>query len=266
MSFATDLTPWLYAAFLWWFSTGLILWLDRRPQRTFASSMIGATLIGGIACWGVAISAQQTTPQAAIIAFTCAIALWGWHEMSFLMGFVTGPRRAPCPTGAEGWRRFRAATGAIIYHEIGLALTLAALVAFTWNVPNQFATLTFALLWAMRLSAKLNLFLGAAYTGEELLPKHLTYLKTYFRRRRMNALFPLSAVGALLACGLLAGAAFSGNADAFEQMGYRLVLTLAVLGLVEHAFLFLPPPTSLLWSWAAASNTKTVSSPHKNEA
>ena len=35
--------PVLYALFVWWFSTGLILWLDGLPRRTFRWSLLGAT-------------------------------------------------------------------------------------------------------------------------------------------------------------------------------------------------------------------------------
>jgi putative photosynthetic complex assembly protein 2 len=42
--------------------------------------------------------------------------------------------------------------------------------------PNQVGTGTFAVLWVMRISAKLNLFLGVRNLSEELLPPHLAYL------------------------------------------------------------------------------------------
>ena len=37
--------PVLYALFVWWFSTGLILYLDGLPRRTFRWSMLGATVL-----------------------------------------------------------------------------------------------------------------------------------------------------------------------------------------------------------------------------
>ena len=39
--------PILYALFVWWFSTGLILYLDRLPRHTFRWSMLGATALSG---------------------------------------------------------------------------------------------------------------------------------------------------------------------------------------------------------------------------
>ena len=39
------LLPALYALFAWWFSTGLVMYLDGLPQRTFRWSMAGATVL-----------------------------------------------------------------------------------------------------------------------------------------------------------------------------------------------------------------------------
>ena len=45
--------PALFALFVWWFSTGAIMYLDGLPRRTFKWSMIGASLILAISLWGV---------------------------------------------------------------------------------------------------------------------------------------------------------------------------------------------------------------------
>ena len=37
--------PILFTLFIWWFSTGLILWLDRLPRSTFPYSMAGACVV-----------------------------------------------------------------------------------------------------------------------------------------------------------------------------------------------------------------------------
>ncbi|MBV8868454.1 MAG: DUF3623 family protein, partial [Acetobacteraceae bacterium] len=39
------LAPVLFALFVWWFSTGLIIFLDGLPRRTFRWSMLGATVL-----------------------------------------------------------------------------------------------------------------------------------------------------------------------------------------------------------------------------
>jgi putative photosynthetic complex assembly protein 2 len=248
-------SPLLFAAFIWWFSTGAILWLDRRPRETFVWSFAAATIIAVGALIALFVSARMESVAGAYVAFSAAIAVWGWHEMSFLMGFITGPRRQPLPSGVSGWRRFSLATATIIHHELALALTAAAFAALTWGQPNQIGTITFLVLWALRLSAKFNLFLGAPYRAEDMLPPHLTHLKSYFRDRRMNLLFPVSLAGGAAMAWVLGALAFAPEATAFAQTGYSLVLTLTVLGVIEHVFLFVPPPNALLWGWAGSNAT-----------
>ena len=46
--------------------------------------------------------------------------------MSFLMGYVTGPRRSPCPDDAQGWRRFGLALQTVLYHELAIAVAAPA--------------------------------------------------------------------------------------------------------------------------------------------
>ncbi len=250
MTFAEIAPPMLFAAFVWWFSTGAILWLDRLPRKTFAWTFSAASLIAVAALIGLVTGASDATANGAYLAFTCAIALWGWHEMSFLMGFILGPRREPCPAEARGWLRFRLAAATVIHHEIALALTALALVALTWGQANQIGTLTFLVLWAMRLSAKFNLFLGARHRGEDLLPPHLQHLKSYFRQRRMNALFPVSLVAGGALAWALAMFAYAPVASPLEEVGFALLLSMTLLALIEHVFMFVPPPNALLWGWA----------------
>lgn len=255
MTFAEIAPPMLFAAFVWWFSTGAILWLNRLPRATFRWSFGAASVITLAAIVGLVSSAGDASTYGAYVAFACAIALWGWHEMSFLMGFILGPRRDSCPADARGWRRFRLAAATVMHHEVALALTLAALVALTWTQPNQIGTLTFLVLWVMRLSAKFNLFLGAPHRGEELLPPHLQHLKSYFRHRRLNALIPLSIFGGIAMAWTLAGVAHAPSAQPLEQVGYSLLLTMTLLAVLEHVFMFVPPPNVLLWGWATPDAT-----------
>ncbi len=243
--------PLLFAVFVWWFSTGAILWLDRLPKKTFAWTFTAMTLIASAALVGLATGAADASPAGAYLAFACAIALWAWHEMSFLMGFILGPRREACPASATGWRRFKLAAATVIHHEIALALTAVAVVALTWNQPNQIGPLVFLLLWAMRLSAKFNLFLGARYRGEDLLPPHLIHLKSYFRHRRMNMIFPLSLAFGCALVWQLTSLALAPSASAHEQVGFFLLLAMTLLAMIEHVFMFVPPPNEFLWGWAA---------------
>lgn len=244
--------PLLAAITLWFVSTAVIVWLDSRPKRTFASSFTGAGMLaaGGLAA--IAVTAGDASPAGAYIGFAAAILVWAWHEMGFLMGFVAGPRHAPCPPGAAGWRRFRLATATVIHHEIALAGTAVLLFALAWGQPNQAGPLAFALLFVMRLSAKLNLFLGVPSLSDEVFPEHLDYLKSYFRRRACNPLFPFSIA---LGCGLTVlawSAAEAADPASGAATAATLLVGLAGLGVIEHVFLILPMRDSALWRWASA--------------
>ena len=245
--------PVLYALFIWWFSTGLILYLDGLPGRTFRWSMLGATLLLVIGLHGLVVTSSDASVTGAYLAFTSGLLIWGWHEASFLMGLVTGPRKAPCTPGATGWQRFVQGTQAVLYHELAILLTAVLMVALTWGMPNQIATWTFLLLWAMRLSAKLNVFLGVPNLSEEFLPAHLDYLKSFIARRPMNLLFPVSVMGSTVLVVLLVLEAVAAESGSFELDGFILLAALAGLALIEHWFLVLPLPDAALWSWAMRS-------------
>ena len=78
-----------------------------------------------------------------------------------------------------------------------LRLALALMVfAVSWDKPNQTGWWTYLVLWSMRLSAKLNLFLGVRNLSENFLPAHLAYLQSYFTRRSWNWLMPVSVTAA----------------------------------------------------------------------
>jgi len=247
---ATDhLLPMLATLTLWFASTALIVWLDSRPRRTFGLSLTlaGFVAVGGIAA--IALTATAAGSAAAYWSFTGALAIWGWHEMSFLMGALTGPRRIPCPPQARGWLRFRLATATVIHHELALAATAILLLALSWGAPNQTGAQTFALLFALRLSAKLNIFIGVPNFGDELLPVHLAYLKSYFGHRSTNLLLPMSLAASVAVAAWYAAAAF--GAEGGSAVSASLLFALAALGVLEHLFLVLPLRDATLWRWAA---------------
>jgi putative photosynthetic complex assembly protein 2 len=241
--------PSLYAIIVWWSTTGIILFLDGLPCASFRWSMAAATIVLLAAAHALHLSAADPSVRGAYIAFTAAILVWGWLEMSFLMGFITGPRKHACLERCCGWRHFAHATQAIIYNEIATLLGALAIFGATYQAPNRIALWTYTVLWAMRLSAKLNLFLGVPNLGEQFLPAHLQYLKGFFRKRSMNFLFPFSVSGATLA-GVLLLQKYLSAAGVFESTGYALVGSLTALGLIEHWFMVLPLPSERLWIWA----------------
>lgn len=253
--------PIAYALFVWWFSTGLILYLDGLPQRTFRWSMIGATAVLALALWGLAATRDDATVVGAYAAFTCGVLVWGWHELSFLTGFVTGPRTTPLSPGFRGWRRLAQAVQAILYHEVAIAVTAIAVMALTRGGENQVGAWTFLILWGMRLSAKLNVFLGVPNLGEEFLPDHLRYLESFFARRPMNLLFPVSVtVSTALAAGLIQTAA-APEANAFQAAGFTFLATLTTLAVLEHWFFVLPLPVIALWRWGLRSRAAATTLP-----
>lgn len=232
----------------WWFSTGLILVLNGLPRSTFPYSL-GATsalALSGLAA--LVLGSRSTTPAAAYVGFCGALAMWAWHELTFLLGIITGPRKTPCPPDAQGWKRFRYATEVVIHHQLALAGSVVLVVLLTWHQPNQVGAQTLLVLWVMRLSAELNVFLGVRNLTEEFVPMRLRYMLSYFRRRRLNALMPLSVFAGSAAVIWLARQA--AVAPAFMAIAQTLVAAILALAVIEHIFLALPVPDAVLWRWA----------------
>jgi putative photosynthetic complex assembly protein 2 len=249
----TFVWPFLFCVFAWWFSTGVILFLDGLSPRTFRWTFAGATVVCVAALGGLATSAAQTTVASAYCSFTCALLVWAWQEIAFLLGYVTGPRRIACDSSVRGWRRAALAFQTVQHHELALLVLAIAVLAVTWGQPNQVGWWTFAVLWAMRQSAKLNVFLGVRNLGENFLPAHLQYLQTYFLRKRMNPLLPVSLAGATLAViPIWKNANAAGSA--FEVAAFALVGSLLSLAILEHLLLVLPLPSEALWKWGMRSH------------
>jgi putative photosynthetic complex assembly protein 2 len=242
--------PVLVTIFAWWFSTGLILLLDGLRRETFGRSMGIATVLLVLALHGLWAVADSTTVAAAYLGFACGLAIWGWIELAFLTGFITGPNREPCPPGLRGPRRAAAAIGAILWHEMAILAGAAIILVLSWGAANQVGLWTFLILWVMRQSAKLNIFLGVRNTGEAFLPEHLRYIGSYFRTRPMNLLFPFAVTAATLFCAWLFHRAAVPGATDFDVTAAGLLGTLAALAVIEHWFLMMPLPIEALWRWA----------------
>lgn len=251
----------LFSTFLWWFSTGVIFYLNARSPSTFRWSMLGGSAVLVAAVYGIHVSAALETVGGAVLAFTSGLLIWGWHTMSYYMGVVTGPRREPCPVGCTGAQRFYYAVATSLYHELAIIATAGLLVWLTWGEPNAFGLWTFLGLWGMHVSAKLNVFLGVRNLNIEFIPERLGYLTTYFRKKRMNALFPFSIVAGTVVTVLLALQAFGSGADPFQTTGFALLATLMALAVIEHGFMVLPIPADALWRWSLerrGSGSKTA--------
>ncbi|MBX9729875.1 MAG: DUF3623 domain-containing protein [Sphingomonas sp.] len=245
--------PLFFALLMWFIGTGAVVWLDSRPQSTFKTSHRIGALVALLSMIIVFAKSDDTSWAGAYIGFGAAILIWGWHEMGFLMGFVAGPLKTPCPPDAVGWERFKLATNTVIHHEIAIAANLLLLVAITWGQPNQSAPLTFALLFGLRLSAKFNLFFGVPNLSDEIFPAHLAYLKSYFGKKSISALYPVSVIGCAATAIWAWVSAEAAPAASGPAVTATLLAGLAALGLVEHIFLVLPVRDAKMWRWASAS-------------
>lgn len=245
--------PGLYAVFLWWFATGAIIYLDLLPRRTFRRSFAGYSALTAACLVWLAASSRVATPASAYAAFTASLLAWGWLEISFYMGFVTGPRAVPCPPGSAGFVHFLRALGASLWHELAIVAGAMIVAVLTWRAANKVGLWTFLLLWVMHESARLNVLLGVRNIAEEFVPEHLVFLRGFLRRRRMNPLFPVSVAFGLWLVDRLAVAALVPGASRFATVSLTLLATLALLALVEHVFLMLPLNFAALWRWSLAA-------------
>lgn len=253
--------PVVIAAFLWWFSTGLVLLLDGLPRTTYRWSLAASSGLALIGLAAIAATARDISVVGAYVAFVGALLVWGWQELTFLTGAVTGPRRQGSSARRGSRQHFAHAVAAILWHELAIAAAGLLIAAMVWHGSNPVALWTYLVLWTMRTSAKLNLFLGVRNANADLLPPHLSYLQTYFQRRSLNALFPLSvAAGTVVAC-LLVQRALAPEASAGQVAGVMLVAALMALAVIEHWLMVLPININALWQWALRTPAAAVAAP-----
>ena len=245
--------PLIFTLFIWWFSTGAILFLNGLPSRTFKWTMLGTSVVLVAALAGLGLTRDDTTVSGAYLAFTSGVMVWAWQEVAFLLGYVTGPRRTPCPPESSGWERAGYAFMAVMHHELALVGLGLAVVALTWGGENPTGLWTFMILWVMRQSAKLNVFLGVRNLNEGFLPIHLKYLQTYFTRRAMNRLFPVSVIVSSVVAAMIWQAATVAGITAFDATALTFAATLLTLAVLEHWFMVLPLPFEVMWNWGLKS-------------
>ena len=247
--------PWiaaLSAIFLWWFSTGIILWRVRRADNLGHDAHLWSVLLGLPLLLGGVVGLNETLTDTsalgAYLAFLSALAVWGWVELAFLSGIIAGPNTDACPPDAPLRDRFFRAVGTILWHEILLIALLAAIVILSQGAANIFGLWTFAILFFARISAKLNLFFGVPRIHTEFLPRPLTHLASHFRHAPMNGIFPLSITALTFASGCWIERAYSAATDG-ALIGFTLLSALTLLALLEHWFMVLPLPDQKLWRW-----------------
>lgn len=259
--------PWiaaLVALFVWWFSTGAILWVVKRSDRDGPSAHAMSVVLGvpflvaGV--WGFGVSLGDASLFGVYLSFGSALLIWGWIELAFLAGVITGPNPYDCPPGTIGVPRFLRAWGTVAYHELLLLAALSLLFYASRGAENTFGFWTFAVLFFARISAKLNLFLGVPKINVEFLPAPLSHLPSHFRKAQMNALFPLSVTALTFAVACWLERSY-GAATPGETVGFALLAALTALALLEHWLMLLPLPDEKLWRWmipAPKTPTKTL--------
>ncbi len=250
VSWSGHIVPFIVTVAIWFIATGLIAWADNRGRATFRRSVAlgGAAGIAGLIA--ILLSSQSVSVAAVYVSFVGALLVWGWHEVGFLTGAAAGPRRSACQPGATGLDRFMQASATVIHHEVALALTALMLISLAWNAPNQIGATVFVLMFALRLSSKINLFVGVPNSTTEMLPPHLDYLKSYFGRNRMTVLLAATIAAILALAGWFASLAMAAPLGSAEMTGASLLTALCVLGALEHLFLALPFRDGMLWGWA----------------
>lgn len=247
--------PWISAfgaLFLWWFSTGAILMVVKHADRQGGFAHLRATVLSlpilVLGAYGFVMTLDMATPSGVLLAFLSALGVWGWIEIAFLTGQITGPNRSVCPPNIPEWQRFLRAWGTIAYHEFALVGALIVMGFYAAGAENAFGFWTFAVLFFARISAKLNLFLGVPKINTEFLPSPLAHLPSHFHHDRMNWLFPYSVTALTFAMTCWFERLFSAETAA-ATTGFALLLALTALALLEHWFMVAKLPDEKLWRW-----------------
>ncbi len=257
MSYAT---PVLFVLFAWWFSTGVVIYLNNLPPRTFPWTVSAATALLPLCLFGLYILRDFTTPGAAYWSFTWGLLAWAWTQLTFYTGTLTGPRRTPCEPGCTGLRHFWHALETSLYHEIAAIGIGAAIFMACYSGANWCGAWTYAILWVMHSSAKVNAVLGVRNLNEEFFPPHLRFLRSFLRQRAINALFPFSITGGTVAAVLIFENAVHA-VKVFDFVNAVLLGTIMALAIVEHWLLILPIPAAALWAWGLSSRKHTNGEP-----
>ena len=248
--------PILFTLFVWWFSTGA----DPVPRRAAARARFRWTHGGrdGAAA-GRALrprrDARRHERRRRLLSRSRARWPWGWQEVAFLTGLrdrTAAARR--CRPGSSEAQHFGQALQAILYHEFALVVLGALVLAITWNAPNAVGVLDVRVLWGMRQSAKLNLFLGVRNLPTSSCRRTCAISRAFFARRPLNLLFPVSVTAATVMAVFVWEHAMAPGATA-RSTWRRCTFagTLLALAILEHWFMVLPLPANALWSWGLRS-------------
>jgi putative photosynthetic complex assembly protein 2 len=240
--------PALYALLVWWLGTGIVLTVVRRRTDTYRASLVVGLTLAVAALVVIAASSHKDTELAAYLGFTAAIVVWGFVELTFLTGLITGPNKANIAASISGIARLRPAVASVIHHELALLAGGVAILIAAQGAIGATAVLTYSLLWIMRLSAKINLFLGVPQLHDELLPTPILHLRSHFRRRPVSSRLAISILMTLAAGLALVWLAITATPSA-SATEHALLASLCLLACLEHVFMLIPVPLMKMWNW-----------------
>ena len=234
-----------------------------KPRAHLASVIWGLPLFA-LGFWGAAISAPLATAYGIYFGFAAALLLWGWVELAFLSGVLTGPNRAASPPNLPLRPRLMRAFWAIAWHEGALLALMMGLLVLQIGSVNPITAATFALLLGARSLAKINLFLGVPRINLHFIPRPIGHMISHFRQGPATGFLPLS-IGLLALATALLGLRAAQSTTAEAALFHTILSTLAALALLEHLFMVLPLPDAKLWSWMLPKpkhTIKTLEDPH----
>jgi len=125
-----------FAIFIWWFSTGIVILLNRMSRTAVTMSLVISSALCLGALVGLSHTEQQTGVLGAYCAFNCALLAWGWIELSFLTGWITSQQKTPILKSTTGWPRCVASFNAVVWPQMAILSVGLVIVVITLDAPN----------------------------------------------------------------------------------------------------------------------------------
>lgn len=244
------------AVLLWWLMTGLALMSVHQPLKLKKPILVGSAVLAVLAVLGVEGNAAAHTTVATIAGFAMALLIWAFLELSYLMGYITGPIKSAARDDMPLHKRFYYALGTSIYHELLVVGVVGLVCILGAGLPNPTIQNTLAVLWLMRWSTKLNLFFGVRHFNSDWLPENMRYITSYLKAGENSWFIVFSTTLAAFFTYLLF---FYGQiaVEPATTLSLFLIGWLAVLAVLEHCFLMVPMGETALWRWAEAGGRKS---------
>jgi len=243
----------IFVLFLWWSLTGVILFIAKQGDFVggkyhLISSIFSFPIF--IGAWFYYVNSLNASNLLDIfIAFFASLIIWGWCELTFLTGIVTGFTGVNIERHQSEKQRFLNGLKSIIFNEVLLLLCLTIMAFLTVGKANNIGLYAFFILYVARISAKLNLFFGVPYINLEFLTNRLRHLEVFCRVAPIGTFFFVSFLVLSGLFGSLAVIVYSSGNTPTIQLGYFMLSTLAALAIVEHLFMAIPFRDAKLWNW-----------------